>query len=211
MTQPSSSDVTLLLQRLTDGDQDALDQLIPLIYDELHRLAAFHLQRERVDHTLQTTGLVHEAYLRLVDQKEAQWKNRGHFFAVASQAMRRVLVDYARRHEAVKRGNAVPKIPLDEALAFSQENTHQVLAIDELLEKLALLDPTESKIVELRFFGGLTVEETAEVMDISPATVKREWSVAKAWLLRELSKHAELAIANSSDPDGNNLGTIRTK
>jgi len=187
MTQPSSSDVTLLLQRLTDGDQDALDQLIPLIYDELHRLAAFHLQRERVDHTLQTTGLVHEAYLRLVDQKEAQWKNRGHFFAVASQAMRRVLVDYARRHEAVKRGNAVPKIPLDEALAFSQENTHQVLAIDELLEKLALLDPTESKIVELRFFGGLTVEETAEVMDISPATVKREWSVAKAWLPASLA------------------------
>ena len=189
MTQPSSSDVTLLLLRLSDGDQDALDQLIPLIYDELHRLAAFHLQRERPEHTLQTTALVHEAYLRLVDQKEAQWKNRGHFFAVAAQAMRRVLVDYARRHHAVKRGSFLPKISLDEAIAVADENTRNVLLIDELLTRLASVDPQEGRIVELRFFGGLTVEETAVVMGISPATVKREWSIAKAWLLRELAHY----------------------
>lgn len=188
MTQSSPSDVTLLLKRLSDGDQDVLAQLVPLIYDELHRLAAFHLQRERVDHTLQTTALVHEAYVRLVDQKEVQWKNRGHFFAVAAQAMRRVLVDYARRHQALKRGSSLSKTSLDEAIAVSNENTHHVLVIDELLNRLACLDPQESRIVELRFFGGLTVEETAEVMGISPASVKREWSVAKAWLLREIAK-----------------------
>jgi RNA polymerase sigma factor (TIGR02999 family) len=186
VTQPSPSDVTLLLKRLSEGDQDALTQLIPLIYDELHRLAAFHLERERPEHTLQTTALVHEAYLRLVDQKEAQWKNRGHFFAVAAQAMRRVLVDYARRHQAVKRGSSLPKICLDEAIAVSNETAHELLVIDELLNRLASVDSQGSRIVELRFFGGLTVEETAEAMDISPATVKREWSVARAWLLREL-------------------------
>ena len=188
MTQPSSSDVTLLLKRLSEGDQDALTQLIPLIYDELHRLAAFHLQRERVDHTVQTTALVHETYLRLVGQKEAHWKNRGHFFAVAAQVMRRVLVDYARRHQALKRGGSLPRISLDEAVAVSNEQMHQMLVIDELLTRLAAVDPQECRIVELRFFGGLTVEETAEVMGISPATVKREWSVAKAWLLRETTK-----------------------
>jgi RNA polymerase sigma factor (TIGR02999 family) len=188
VTQPSSIDVTLLLQRLSDGDQDALAQLIPLIYDELHRLAAFYLQRERIDHTLQTTGLVHEAYLRLVDQKEVQWKNRGHFFAVAAQAMRRILVDYARRHQAVKRGSSSPKISLEEAVAVSNETAHELLVIDELLNRLASIDSQGSRIVELRFFGGLTVEETAEAMDISPATVKREWSVARAWLLREISR-----------------------
>lgn len=188
MTQSSSSDVTLLLKRLSDGDQDALAQLVPLIYDELHRLAGFHLQRERLNHTLQTTGLVHEAYLRLVDQKEVQWKNRGHFFAVAAQAMRRVLVDYARRHRALKRGSSLTKISLDEAIAISNEDVHHVLLLDELLTRLSSIDPEDSRIVELRFFGGLTVEETAEAMRISPATVKREWSVARAWLLRELSR-----------------------
>src|SRR5215472_6958455 len=186
MANPHYSDVTLLLKRLSDGDQNALTELIPIVYDELHRLAAFHLQRERADHTLQTTGLVHEAYLRLVDQKEAQWKNRGHFFAVAAQAMRRVLVDYARRHQAVKRGSSIPKISLNEAIAVSSEDTHHLLLLDELLSRLASVDPDESRIVELRFFGGLTVEETAEVMGISLATVKREWSVARAWLLREI-------------------------
>jgi len=189
VNQSPPSDVTLLLKRLSNGDQDALAQLIPLIYDELHRLAAFHLQRERIEHTLQTTALVHEAYLRLVDQKEAHWKNRGHFFAVAAQAMRRVLVDYARRHQAVKRGSSLPKISLDEAIAVSHGTANQLLVLDELLNRLTSVDPQESRIVELRFFGGLTVEETAEAMGISPATVKREWSVAKAWLLREIAKH----------------------
>jgi len=186
VTQPFSSDVTLLLQRLSAGDQDALSQLIPLVYDELHRLAAFHLQRERADHTLQTTALVHEAYLRLLDQKDAQWKNRGHFLAVAAQAMRRVLVDYARRRQAVKRGSSLPKISLDEAIAISNETAQELLVIDELLNRFASIDSQASRVVELRFFGGLTVEETAEVMGISPATVKREWSVARAWLVREL-------------------------
>lgn len=184
----SSSDVTLLLQRLSNGDQDAFAQLIPLVYDELHRLAAFHLQRERAEHTLQTTALVHEAYVRLVDQKEVQWKNRGHFLAVAAQAMRRILVDYARRHQALKRGSSLPKISLDEAIAISNEDVHHVLLLDELLTRLSSIDPEASRIVELRFFGGLTVEETAEAMGISPATVKREWSVARAWLLREVAR-----------------------
>lgn len=182
--------MTLLLKRLSNGDENALAQLIPLVYDELHRLAAFHLQRERAEHTLQTTGLVHETYLRLVDQKEVQWKNRGHFFAIAAQAMRRVLVDYARRHQAVKRGSSLPKISLDEAIAVSNEDLHHVVLLDELLTRLSSIDPEDARIVELRFFGGLTVEETAEAMGISPATVKREWSVARAWLLREINERS---------------------
>jgi RNA polymerase sigma factor (TIGR02999 family) len=201
VTQPSCSDVTLLLKRLSNGDQDALAQLIPLIYDELHRLAAFHLQRERPEHTLQTTALVHEAYVRLVDQKEAQWKNRGHFLAVAAQAMRRVLVDYARKHRAIKRGSSLPKVSLDNAIALSNEDVHHVLLLDELLSRLTSVDPEEGRIVELRFFGGLTVEETAEVMGISPATVKREWSVAKAWLLREINKRPTEVSPNTRDPN----------
>ena len=191
MANPPFSDVTQLLNRLSSGDQNALSELIPVVYDELHRLAAFHLQRERPEHTLQTTALVHEAYVRLVDQKEVQWKNRGHFFAVAAQAMRRVLVDYARRHQALKRGSSLPKISLDEAIAISHEDMHHVLLLDELLTRLSTIDPAESRIVELRFFGGLTVEETAEAMGISPATVKREWSVARAWLLREINERSK--------------------
>jgi RNA polymerase sigma factor (TIGR02999 family) len=191
MANPPFSDVTQLLNRLSSGDQNALSELIPVVYDELHRLAAFHLQRERPEHTLQTTALVHEAYVRLVDQKEVQWKNRGHFFAVATQAMRRVLVDYARRHQALKRGSSLPKISLDEAIAISNEDMHHVLLLDELLTRLSTIDPAESRIVELRFFGGLTVEETAEAMGISPATVKREWSVARAWLLREINERSK--------------------
>ena len=191
MSTPADQPVTELLGRWRAGDQEALKALVPLVYHELRALAHALRWAERPDHTLQSTALVHEAYLRLVNQREAHWKNRGHFFAVASQAMRRVLVDYARKHDAVKRGGAAPKIPLDEALAFSEENAHQVLTIDELLHKLAVLDLTESRIVELRFFGGLTVEETAEAMDISPATVKREWNVARAWLMREINKHSK--------------------
>jgi len=191
MANPPFSDVTQLLNRLSSGDQNALSELIPVVYDELHRLAAFHLQRERPEHTLQTTALVHEAYVRLVDQKEVQWKNRGHFFAVAAQAMRRVLVDYARRHQALKRGSSLPKISLDEAIAISHEDMHHVLLLDELLTRLSTIDPAESRIVELRFFGGLAVEETAEAMGISAATVKREWSVARAWLLREINERSK--------------------
>ena len=186
--KPSSIDVTLLLKRHTDGDPEALPQLIPFVYDELRRLASFYLQRERPGHTLQTTALVHEAYLRLVDQKDANWNNRNHFFAVAAQMMRRILVDYARRHRALKRGSAFTKISLERAAVFSKEQTHEMLVMDELLTRLTSFDPQEGRIVEFRFYGGLTVEETAEVMGISAATVKREWSFAKAWLAREMRK-----------------------
>ncbi len=184
----ASIDVTLLLKRHTDGDSNALSELIPLLYKELQHLASSYLQRERPDHTLQTTALVHEAYLRLVDQKEVTWNNRAHFFAVAAQMMRRILVDYARKHKAVKRGSSVPKISLEQAAVFSKEQTHEMLVVDELLTRLASFDPQGGRIVELRFYGGLSVEETAEVMGISSAKVKREWSVAKAWLVRELGR-----------------------
>lgn len=187
MNDPSI-DITLLLKRHTDGDPNALSELIPLLYKELHHLASSYLQRERPDHTLQTTALVHEAYLRLVDQKEVTWNNRAHFFAVAAQMMRRILVDYARKHKALKRGSSVPKISLEQAAVFSKEQTHEMLVVDELLTRLASFDPQGGRIVELRFYGGLSVEETAEVMSISSAKVKREWSVAKAWLVRELSR-----------------------
>jgi len=178
--------VTLLLRRLSEGDQNALAELMPLIYNELHRLASSCLRRERPDHTLQTTALVHEAYLRLVDQREAQWKGRDHFLAVAAQAMRRILVDYARRHKAAKRGGPLPRLSLEEAVAVSEEQSENLLLLDRLLTRLASIDPQEVQIIELRFFGGLSVEETARVMGISPTTVKREWSVAKKWLARQM-------------------------
>ena len=185
---PHSTAVTLLLRRYSTGDQSALSELMPLVYEELRRLAASYLKRERPDHTLQATALVHEAYLRLVDQKDVEWKERGHFFAVASQMMRRILVDHARRHKAVKRGGLDRKISLEEALAVSEEQSTNLLVLDRLLERLSVLDPRESRIVELRFFGGLSVEETAEAMGISATTVKREWSIARKWLLREMQK-----------------------
>jgi RNA polymerase sigma-70 factor, ECF subfamily len=187
MSDPSI-DVTLLLKRHTDGDPNALSELIPLLYKELHYLASSYLQRERPGHTLQTTALVHEAYLRLVDQKEVTWNNRAHFFAVAAQMMRRILVDYARKHKALKRGSSAPKISLEEAAVFSKDQTHEMLVVDELLTRLASFDSQGGRIVELRFYGGLSIEETAEVLGISSAKVKREWSVAKAWLVRELSR-----------------------
>jgi RNA polymerase sigma-70 factor (ECF subfamily) len=185
---PSSSDVTMLLKRFSDGDQGALAELMPLIYNELHRLASSYLRRERSDHTLQTTALVHEAYLRLVDQKDAHWKGRGHFLAVAAQTMRRILVDYARRHKAGKRGGPLPRLSLEEGVAVSEEQSESLLLLDGLLTRLGAIDPQEVRIIELRFFGGLSVEETADVMGISPTTVKREWSVAKKWLARELGR-----------------------
>jgi RNA polymerase sigma-70 factor (ECF subfamily) len=181
-------DVTTLLKRHTDGDPSALPELVPLVYKELQKLAAYYLQSERPGHTLQTTALVHEAYLRLVEQK-ADWKNRNHFFGIAAQTMRRILVDYARKHSAIKRGGTTLQISLEQAAVFAKEQSHLHLIIDELLTRLARLDPQEARIVELRYFAGLSVVQTAEVVGISPATVKREWSVAKAWLMREIKNY----------------------
>jgi RNA polymerase sigma-70 factor, ECF subfamily len=183
----STKQVTLLLAKLRDGNKDAVNQLVPLLYSELRRLAASYLRRERSDHTLQPTALVNEAYLRLVDQ-DVQWQNRNHFFGVAVQVMRRVLVDHARSHQAAKRGGPLPKISLDQAIIYSTERSGELLALDKLLERLTRVDPQQGRIVELRVFGGLTIEQTAEVQGISPATVKRDWRVAKAWLARELRK-----------------------
>lgn len=182
------TDLTELLKRHTDGDSSTLSELIPLLYKELQHLASSYLKQERPNHTLQTTALVHEAYLRLVDQKEVTWNNRAHFFAVAAQMMRRILVDYARKHRALKRGSSAQKISLEQAAVFSKEQTHEMLVVDRLLTRLAALDPQGERIVELRFYGGLSVVETAEVLGVSSAKVKREWSVAKAWLVRELSR-----------------------
>jgi RNA polymerase sigma factor (TIGR02999 family) len=189
--QPSVPNVTLLLQRYSDGDESALAELMPLIYNELHCLAASYLRRERPDHTLQTTALVHEAYLRLVDQRDAHWKGREHFLAVAAQAMRRILVDYARRHKAVKRGGPLPKLSLEAAVAISEDQSDNLLLLDRLLTRLAAIDPQEVRIIELRFFAGLSVEEAAAVLGVSPTTVKREWSVARKWLAREMQKPRE--------------------
>src|SRR6266581_8604693 len=186
--EPSSIDVTLLLKRHTDGDPQALAELIPQVYDELHRLASCYLHGERVDHTLQTTALVHEAYFRLVDQKQVEWNNRNHFFGVAAQMMRRILVDHARKHVSLKRGGSFARISLEQAAVFSRERPRELIAVDELLTRLASLDPQGSRIVELRFFAGLSLEETAEVMGLSTAMVRRDWSVAKAWFTRELGK-----------------------
>jgi RNA polymerase sigma-70 factor, ECF subfamily len=188
VSEPSSSshDVTQLLQRLSAGKQDALEELLPLVYRELRRLAGHYLRRERADHTLQPTALVHEAYLRLVDQRNVRWQNRAHFFGIAAQAMRRILVDHARTHGRVKRGGDQPKQPLDEATVAVGGRPVDLLALDEALTQLAARDERQSRVVELRYFGGLSVEETAEVLGVSPATVKREWSMARAWLYQQL-------------------------
>ena len=181
-----SIDVTVLLRQLSDGNQDVLAELIPLVYDELRRLAAYHLRQERSNHTLQATALVHEAYLHLVDQRQVDWKNRSHFFGVAAHLMRRILLMHARKLHAAKRGGSAQKISLDEAAVFTSEQSAELMALEELLTRLGQLDAQQARIVELRFFGGLSVEETAELMNISPATVKRDWAMAKAWLGREL-------------------------
>ena len=186
--EPPATDVTLLLKRLSSGDEQALAELIPQIYDELRRLASSYLYGERPDHTLQTTDLVHEAYLRLVDQKHVEWNNRNHFFGVAAQMMRRILVDHARKHVSLKRGGSFSRISLEQAAVFSRERPRELIAVDELLTRLASLDPQGSRIVELRFFAGLSLEETAEVTGLSTATVRREWSAVKAWLTREIGK-----------------------
>lgn len=182
----SSAEVTALLGELAKGNADAGPKLIPLVYDELRRMADRYMRRERSDHTLQTTALVHEAYLKLVDQHSVTWQNRAHFFGVAAQVMRRVLVDHARGHIREKRGGGVVPVSLDEAMVISPERSEEFLELDGALDRLAALDSRQAKIVELRFFGGLTVEETAEILGISPKTVKRDWAVAKAWLHGEL-------------------------
>jgi RNA polymerase sigma factor (TIGR02999 family) len=188
---PDSKDVILLLQRVGAGDNNAADELVPLLYQELRRMAGAYLRHERPDHTLQPTALVNEAYLKLVDQKNVQWQNRSHFFGVASQLMRRILVDYARGHQAAKRGGGAGKVSLDEAMIVSPQNAASVLALDETLSRLAELDPQLVRVVEMRVFGGLSIEETAVALGVSPATVKRNWSMAKAWLMQEMVKRKD--------------------
>ncbi len=177
--------VTRLLVQWADGDRQAMEDLLPLVYDELRRLASSYLRRENPGHTLQSTALVHEAYLRLVDQ-DVNWQSRAHFFGIAAQMMRRILVDHARAKNAEKRGDGACKVTLDEGLVSSESRDLDVLALDEALFRLAQLDKQQSQIVELRFFGGLSIEDTAEILKISPATVKRDWAMAKAWLYREM-------------------------
>lgn len=188
--EPSTDEVTHLLHDWGKGDQEALEQLVPLIYDELRRLAHNVLYRERSGHTLQTTALVHEAYLKLIDQRDTRWQNRAHFFAIAAQAMRRILVDSARRHKALKRGGVAENLSLDEAPDVAVEPDPILLPLDEALTALAQFDSQQSKIVELRFFGGLTIEETAEVMKLSKDTVKDDWAMARAWLRNLLREDA---------------------
>lgn len=186
--EPRSSDVTLLLARAAGGDRQAASALVPLIYRELHRIAARHMNRERPDHTLQATALVHEAYIRLLEQRRTNWKNRAHFFGVAAQIMRRILVDHARGNLRKKRGGDRQKISLDTVLTISMGKSSELLAIDAALSRLEERDPRQSQIVELKFFGGLTTEETAEVLNTSPRTVEREWALARAWLYMQLQE-----------------------
>jgi RNA polymerase sigma factor (TIGR02999 family) len=188
VSQASAHEVTQLLIEWSNGDKAALNKLMPLIYEELRRLAHRYMTRERPGNTLQTTALVNEAYVRLINRKNVHWQNRTHFFAIAAQLMRSILVDHARSYAYAKRGGGATKLTLDEAMVVSQERAGEVVALDEALKGLAEIDPQQSRIVELRFFGGLTIEETAEVVALSPATIKREWNAAKAWLYHELSK-----------------------
>jgi RNA polymerase sigma-70 factor (ECF subfamily) len=187
-TAGSTGDVTQFLADLQNGRPEAASQLITVVYNELHRLARYQMRHERPDHTLQATALLHETYLRLVNQPERTWHNRAHFIGVAAQVMRRILIDYARSRQTAKRGGGLHKVSLEEPLLFSEEQSEELLVLNEALERLAEFDERLSRIVELRFFGGLTVDETAEVLAVSSKTVKRDWSVARAWLHRELSQ-----------------------
>jgi RNA polymerase sigma factor (TIGR02999 family) len=187
MSNDAPPDVTRLLQAWNDGQPGALDALMPIVYGELHRLAKASLRRERPDHTLQATALVHEAYVRLVGQTRMRWQNRAQFFGTAAQFMRRILVDHARDRLSAKRGAGAPRIELDEAILTTQERGIDLLALDAALERLEQLDARQGQLVVLRFFGGLTIEEAAEVLEISPATAKREWVTARMWLRRELA------------------------
>jgi RNA polymerase sigma-70 factor (ECF subfamily) len=193
MTQSASSphELTQLLIDWGNGSQDALEQLFPLVYEELRRMAHRYMRRERSGRTLQTTAVVHEAYLRLIDQKHVQWQNRAHFFAIAAQMMRRILITHAQSHAYAKRGGGTLKVSLDEAAILSRERAGELITLDEALTSLTAIDPRRSQVVELRFFGGLSNEEIAKVLKISPNTVTRDWNVAKAWLYREMSKEQE--------------------
>jgi RNA polymerase sigma-70 factor, ECF subfamily len=182
------NEVTLLLSALTRGEAGAASRLVPVVYNELRRLAARYMRRERPDHTLQATALVHEAFLKLVEQRAVNWQSRAHFFGVAAQLMRRILIDHARGHLRQKRGGEHKKVSLDEAFIFSEQQSAELLAVDESLTRLSKLDARQGRVVELRFFGGLSVEEAAEVLGISPKTVKRDWSIAKAWLYADLKE-----------------------
>lgn len=184
---PSRQEVTQLLVAWSNGDQVARDELMSVVYEELHRLAHHYMKRESPGHTLQTSALVNEAFVRLVDQRNVKWQNRAHFFGIAAQMMRRILVDYARQRRYAKRGGGAPTMSLDEALIVSEERSAEVIELHEALEKLVEFDPRKSQIVELRFFGGLNIEETAEVLTVSPGTVMRDWTLAKAWLRREMN------------------------
>ena len=187
MTGPSGSEITQLLRAWNGGDESALEKLMPIVYGELHRMARRYMAQESPDHTLQTSALVNEAYLRLVDAANANWQNRVHFFAVCAQAMRRILVDWARSRQALKRGGQVRPVQLDDALAVTEEQLVDLVALDDALNALAALDPRKSQVVELHFFGGLDLEETAEVLKVSSDTVLRDWKLAKNWLRCELS------------------------
>lgn len=188
MGQAPIDGITKLLQGWQGGDRAALDALVPVVYKELHRLAHCELRKERPNHTLQSTALVHEAYFRLVGKRLPQWESRTHFFAIAAQLMRQILVDYARRHRASKRGSGVCMLTLDDAVTLPQRKDVDVIAIDEALTTLAEIDPRQSRVVELRFFAGLSLEEISEVMGIATATVQRDWTAARAWLYREISR-----------------------
>ncbi len=184
---PDSIDVTILLNRIGAGDAAAPEELLPLVYAELRKLAAGYMENERDGHTLQATALVHEAYIRLVDWENVSWQNRAHFFSVAASVMRKILVDHARRKKAQKRASGL-FLTIDEAVSFSREREIDIVRLDDSLEVLAKLDAIQERIVELRFFGGLTIDETAHALGISASTVKREWTVAKAWLFREINR-----------------------
>jgi RNA polymerase sigma factor (TIGR02999 family) len=186
MSPDPGADVTQLLSKWSKGDQSALERLMPLVYGELRRLAGAYLRRERPNHTLQSTALVHEAFMRLMNQQDVEWQSRAHFYGIAAQMIRRILVDYARAQHAEKRGAGAIRLEFDEALAVPQQAGLDLVELNDALERLAAFDERQSRIVELRFFAGLSIEETAEVMHLSPASIKREWTSARAWLFREL-------------------------
>ena len=188
MSEQAPNEITRMLIELTDGNQEVVNQILPHIYDELKRLASSYLRRERVNHTLQPTALVHEAYMKLIDQKRVQWQNRAHFFGIAAQVMRRILMDHARKHQADKRGGEAEKLPIEEEiLVVSHEKSAELIALDDALQTLAGIDEQKAKIVELRYFGGLSIEETAEVMGVSVPTINRQWRMAKAWLYSQIA------------------------
>ena len=188
MSHNGGDSITEMLIELTDGNKEVVNHILPHIYDELRRLASSYLRKERSNHTLQPTALVHEAYMKLIDQNRVKWQNRAHFFGIAAQVMRRILMDHARKHQAEKRGGEYEKLPIEEEiLIVSHDKSAELIALDEALEELSKLDPDKAKIVELRYFGGLSIEETAEVMGVSVPTVNRHWKMAKAWLFSQIS------------------------